>query len=78
VRYWAATLPRLVRQGDRAGAAQDDMGQSLASTRRKSSSRPVILERPVALRGWRPAVGGVIHMLDRGSARRVRKSGVRG
>jgi hypothetical protein len=78
VRYWVATLPRLVRQGDWAGAAQDNIGQSLAFTRRKSSSRPVILERPVALRGWRPAVGGVIHMLDRGSTRRVRKSGVRG
>ncbi len=36
--YWAATLPRLVRQGDPAGAAHDDIGQSLASTRRKSSS----------------------------------------
>ena len=36
--YWAATLPRLVRQGDPAGATQDDIGQSLASTRRKSSS----------------------------------------
>jgi len=36
--YWAATLPRLVRQGDPTGAAQDDIGQSLASTRRKSSS----------------------------------------
>src|SRR5260370_543184 len=36
--YWAATLPRLVRQGDPAGAVQDDIGQSLASTRRKSSS----------------------------------------
>jgi hypothetical protein len=36
--YWAATLPRLVRHGDPAGAAQDDIGQSLASTRRKSSS----------------------------------------
>ena len=39
--YWAATLPRLVRlvrHGDPAGAAQEDIGQSLASTRRKSSS----------------------------------------
>jgi len=36
--YWVATLPRLVRHGDPAGAAQDDIGQSLASTRRKSSS----------------------------------------
>ena len=36
--YWAATLPRLVRQGDPAGAAHDDIGQSFASTRRKSSS----------------------------------------
>jgi hypothetical protein len=36
--YWAATLPRLVRHGDPAGAVQDDIGQSLASTRRKSSS----------------------------------------
>ncbi|MDQ2873846.1 MAG: hypothetical protein M3Y33_03100 [Actinomycetota bacterium] len=37
--YWAATLPRVVRHGDPAGAAQDDIGQSLASTLRKSSSR---------------------------------------
>jgi hypothetical protein len=36
--YCAATLPRPVRHGDPAGAAQDDIGQSLASTRRKSSS----------------------------------------
>ena len=36
--YWAATLPRLVRQGDPAGAAHDDIGQSFASTHRKSSS----------------------------------------
>ena len=36
--YGAATLPRLVRHGDPAGAAQDDIGQSLASTRRKSPS----------------------------------------
>ena len=36
--YWAATRPRPVRHGDPAGAAQDDIGQSLASTRRKSSS----------------------------------------
>ncbi|MFI9839163.1 MerR family transcriptional regulator [Nonomuraea sp. NPDC051941] len=38
VRYWAATLPRPVRQGDPAGAAQEDFGQSKASTRGKSSS----------------------------------------
>jgi hypothetical protein len=31
-------LARPVRHGDPAGAAQDDIGQSLASTRRKSSS----------------------------------------
>jgi hypothetical protein len=36
--YWAATRPLPVRHGDPAGAAQDDIGQSLASTRRKSSS----------------------------------------
>jgi hypothetical protein len=36
--YWAATLPLPVRHGDPAGAAQEDIGQSLASTRRKSSS----------------------------------------
>jgi hypothetical protein len=36
--YWAATRPRPVRHGDPAGAAQDDIGQSLASTRRKSPS----------------------------------------
>jgi hypothetical protein len=36
--YCAATLPRPVRHGDPAGAAQDDIGQSLASTRRKLSS----------------------------------------
>jgi hypothetical protein len=35
--YWTATLPFPVRHGDPAGAAQDDIGQSLASTRRKSS-----------------------------------------
>jgi len=36
--YWAATRPLPVRHGDPAGAAQDDIGQSFASTRRKSSS----------------------------------------
>ena len=36
--YWVATLPLLVRHGDPAGAAQDDIGQSFASTRRKLSS----------------------------------------
>ena len=36
--YCAATLPRPVRHGDPAGAAQEDIGQSFASTRRKSSS----------------------------------------
>ena len=36
--YWAATLPLPVRHGDPAGAAQEDIGQPLASTRRKSSS----------------------------------------
>lgn len=35
--YWIATLPLPVRHGDPAGAAQEDMGQSWASTRRKSS-----------------------------------------
>jgi hypothetical protein len=34
--YWTATLPLPVRQGEPAGAAQEDIGQSLASTRRKS------------------------------------------
>lgn len=33
-----SALPLPVRQGDPAGAAQDDIGQSLASTRRKSLS----------------------------------------
>ena len=32
--YWAATLPLPVRHGDPAGAAQEDIGQSAASTRR--------------------------------------------
>jgi hypothetical protein len=36
--YCAATRPRPVLHGDPAGAAQEDIGQSLASTRRKSSS----------------------------------------
>ena len=36
--YWAATLPRPVRHGDPAGVEQEDIGQSLASTRRKSLS----------------------------------------
>jgi hypothetical protein len=36
--YCAATLPLPVRQGDPAGAAQEGIGQSFASTRRKSSS----------------------------------------
>ena len=36
--YWAATRPRLVRQGEPAGAAQEDIGQSSASTCRKSFS----------------------------------------
>ncbi|HEX4814533.1 MAG TPA: hypothetical protein VFV66_17475 [Nonomuraea sp.] len=31
--YWAATLPRPVRHGEPAGAAQEDIGQSNASTR---------------------------------------------
>ena len=35
--YWAATRPLPVRPGDPAGAAHDDIGQSFASTRRKSS-----------------------------------------
>jgi len=38
VRYpttWTATLPLPVRQGEPAGAAQEDIGQSLASTQRK-------------------------------------------
>jgi len=38
VRYWAATRPRLVRQGEPAGAAQEDIGQSFASTCGKSFS----------------------------------------
>ena len=33
--YCAATLPLPVRHGDPAGAAQEDIGQSYASTRRK-------------------------------------------
>jgi hypothetical protein len=36
--YWAATLPRPVRHGDPAGAAQEDIGQPFASTRKKSFS----------------------------------------
>jgi len=36
--YCAATRPRPVLHGDPAGAVQDDIGQSVASTRRKSSS----------------------------------------
>ena len=36
--YCAATLALPVRHGDPAGAAQEDIGQSFASTRRKSSS----------------------------------------
>jgi Domain of unknown function (DUF4158) len=36
--YCAATLPLPVRHGDPAGAAQEDIGQSFASTRRKPSS----------------------------------------
>jgi hypothetical protein len=36
--YCAATLPRPVRHGEPAGAAQEDIGQSFASTRRKSFS----------------------------------------
>src|ERR1035441_3221793 len=36
--YWGATFPRPVRHGDPAGAAQEDIGQSFASTLRKSSS----------------------------------------
>jgi hypothetical protein len=36
--YCAATLPLPVRHGDAAGAAQDDIGQSFASTCRKSFS----------------------------------------
>jgi integrase len=71
--YWAATLPRPVRHGDPAGAAQDDIGQSLASTRRKSSSltrtsfhEPVAssrcLQQPVKhfWPCWRSA-GGLFH-----------------
>src|SRR5688500_15458778 len=38
--YWPATLPRPVRHGDPAGAAHEDIGQSLASTLRKSSALP--------------------------------------
>jgi hypothetical protein len=34
--YWTATLPVPVRHGD-APAAQEEIGQSLASTRRESS-----------------------------------------
>jgi hypothetical protein len=36
--YCAATLPRPVRHGDPAGAAQEDIGQPFASTHRKSFS----------------------------------------
>ncbi len=36
--YWAATLPLPVRHGEPTGAAQEDIGQSFASTRRKPSS----------------------------------------
>ena len=36
--YCAATLPLPVRDGDPAGAAQEDIGQSFASTRRKPLS----------------------------------------
>ena len=36
--YCAATLPLPVRHGDPAGAAHEDIGQSLASTRGKSSA----------------------------------------
>ena len=36
--YWTATLPRLIRHGDPAGAAQDDIGQSRASTRSRAPS----------------------------------------
>jgi len=69
--YWAATRPRPVRHGDPAGAAQEDIGQSFASTRGKSSSltrgsfhggassaRPCATTRETrfALLGiWRPA-----------------------
>src|SRR5487761_1405515 len=41
--YWAATFPRPVRHGDPAGTAQEDIGQSLASTLRKS---PSLTRRP--------------------------------
>lgn len=36
--YWTGIRPLLVRHGDPAGAAQEDIGQSCASTRRESSS----------------------------------------
>jgi hypothetical protein len=35
--YWTVTLPRLVWHGEPVGAAQEDIGQLDASTRRKSS-----------------------------------------
>jgi hypothetical protein len=38
---YAATLPLPVQHGEPAGAAQDDIGQSLASTSRKSRRSPV-------------------------------------
>ena len=36
--YWTATFPFPVRHGEPAAAAQEDIGQSLASTRWESSS----------------------------------------
>ena len=60
--YWAATRPLPVRHGDPAGAAQDDIGQSLASTRRKSSSLTrrlfhvdVSIDRPYATTNETPS-----------------------
>jgi hypothetical protein len=38
--YWVATRPLPVRHGDPAGAAQEDIGQSLASTHKKSPRSP--------------------------------------
>ena len=68
--YCAATRPRPVRHGDPAGAAQEDIGQSFASARKKSfsltrgsfhggvsSARPYATTRETrfALSGiWRP------------------------
>ena len=71
--YWAATLPLPVRHGDPAGAAQEDIGQSFASTRRKSSSltrrsfhvgvssvQPFATTHETAIRPARPSGGRAV------------------